>query len=323
MKRKTILPAAFALMMMVGVIFAFPLTVHAEEILLGRGAEGEAIGVETEEELLQLYRNAKSFDPVYYAAENPDVKAVYGYADYALYYHYFIYGRNEGRKPCKDAVGGEFARWKMSPHEADVKVKSKETGKPEKDIWKSYYGDTNIPWYCRQAEIDARLAADPKASAVAPAPAPAGSEKGIVAIKDLQNYGSLKKKMTDAEFQAAYNEALKIVQPLVGLSPEEQAKGIYSALRAMADNGTVSYSEEAPHYNDAYGYLINHTASCAGSARTTGLCLNMLGIGYEHVNENQWDHQWCRSSINGKMWIVDPYGMVCAPETAPYAHPML
>lgn len=43
---------------------------------------------------------------------------------------------------------------------------------------------------------------------------------GIVTIDKLQNYTSLKKKMTDAEFQTAYNEALKIVQPLVGLSRE-------------------------------------------------------------------------------------------------------
>lgn len=199
-----------------------------------------------------------------------------------------------------------------------------------------------IPVYCKDKEsdtvkqenakqetesnetaTDAKQIANPEATAPESIPASAAPIDGIVPIKNLANYSSLKKKMTDAEFQAAYNEALKIVQPLVGLSPEEQAKGIYSALRAMADNGTVSYSEEAPHYNDAYGYLINHAASCAGSARTTGLCLNMLGMSYEHVNENQWDHQWCRVNINGVIWIVDPYGMVCAPETAPYAHPML
>lgn len=158
------------------------------------------------------------------------------------------------------------------------------------------------------------------ASDTAPA---ADAPDGIVPIGNLANYSSLKKKMTDEEFQTAYNEALKIVQPLVGLSGEEQAKGIFNALRTMVDNGTVSYSEEAPHYNDAYGYLVNHVASCAGSARTTGLCLNMLGMSYEHVNENQWDHQWCRVNINGVVWIVDPYGYVCAPETAPYEHPLL
>lgn len=176
----------------------------------------------------------------------------------------------------------------------------------------------------RQTETasDAAPAAEPEEGGAAESTVTAPVD-GIVAINNLANYGSLKKKMSDEEFQAAYNEALKIVQPLVGLSREEQAKGIFKALRAMADNGTVSYSEEAPHYNDAYGYLINHTASCAGSARTTGLCLNMLGMSYEHVNENQWDHQWCRVNINGVMWIVDPYGYVCAPESGPYAHPLL
>lgn len=172
------------------------------------------------------------------------------------------------------------------------------------------------------ASDEASVSEDTAVPDTAPADDAAAPE-GIVSIGNLANYSSLKKKMTDEEFQAAYNEALKIVQPLVGLSQEEQAQGIFNALRAMADNGTVSYSEEAPHYNDAYGYLINHVASCAGSARTTGLCLNMLGMSYEHVNENQWDHQWCRVNINGVMWIVDPYGYVCAPEPAPYEHPFL
>ncbi|MDE6750199.1 MAG: hypothetical protein K2K21_14225 [Lachnospiraceae bacterium] len=188
-----------------------------------------------------------------------------------------------------------------------------------------------IPEYCKEVKsdtvnetaVDAEQTANSETATLESTLAPTASVEGVVALKNLANYSSLKKKMTDTEFQAAYNEALKIVQPLVGLSSEEQVKGIYSALRAMTDNGTVSYSEDAPHYNDAYGYLINHVASCAGSARTTGLCLNMLGMSYEHVNENQWDHQWCRVNINGTMWIVDPYGMVCAPETAPYAHPLL
>lgn len=323
---KKMLLSISACMLMAVVMAVSTLTVHAEEIVIGAGVGDVVITVETGEQLLGLYRNAQSFEPSYYANGNPDVKAAYGYADYALYYHYITYGRSEGRKPYKGALGGEFAKWKMTPMEASVKVLAVESGIPENDVWKYFYADNSIPWYYRQAEIDARLAADPQSPALDNASASAvlaAPVEGIVTIKELSNYNSLKKKMTDAEFQAAYNEALKIVRPLVGLSREEQAKDIYSTLRAMADNGTVSYSEEAPHYNDAYGYLVDHTASCAGSARTTGLCLNMLGISYEHVNENQWTHQWCRININGTMWIVDPYGMVCAPESAPYAHPLL
>ena len=119
-----------------------------------------------------------------------------------------------------------------------------------------------------------------------------------VPIKELANYKSLKRKMTDDEFAQAYEQARRIVTPLAFKSREEQLAGIANALREMVDDGTVAYSTDVPHYNDAYGYLVLHVASCAGCARTTGLCLNMLGIPYEHVNENQWSHQWCRVSVN-------------------------
>lgn len=151
-----------------------------------------------------------------------------------------------------------------------------------------------------------------------------GAINGIVPIDKLQNYKSLKKNMTDTEFQMAYNEALKIVQPLVGegLDKAEQAVIITLALRDMVDTGVVSYSTSYPHYNDAYGYLVNHVASCAGSTRTTGLCLNMLGINYEHVHENQWCHQWCRADVDGTIFVVDPYGYTCMPEEYAYWHPL-
>lgn len=54
-----------------------------------------------------------------------------------------------------------------------------------------------------------------------------------------------------------------------------------------------------------------------------GLCLNILGIPYEHVNENQWGHQWCRVNINGTYWICDAFGLYCGPEPAPYQYPYL
>ena len=144
----------------------------------------------------------------------------------------------------------------------------------------------------------------------------------IVPLGQLANYKSIKKKMINDEFQAAYDAALGIVQPLVGLGAEEQLTGIMIALRARFENG-MAYSTSANHYNDPYGYLILGAASCAGSARTTGLCLNMLGYSYEHVNENQWSHQWCRVNIDGTYWICDPYGLYAGPEPSAYAHPYL
>lgn len=148
-------------------------------------------------------------------------------------------------------------------------------------------------------------------------------QTNLVSIDKLANKKSLQKKCSKEEFQAAYDAAVQIVTPLVGLSEEQQLAGIASALRAMVDSGQVTYSDNIPHYNDPYGYLIAGAASCAGCTRTTGLCLNMLGISYEHVNENQWTHQWCRVNINGTYWICDAYGLYVGPEPAPYAHPRL
>lgn len=53
----------------------------------------------------------------------------------------------------------------------------------------------------------------------------------------------------------------------------------------------------------------------------TGLCLNMLGISYEHVHENQWCHQWCRADVDGTILVAEPYAYTCMPEKYAYWHP--
>ena len=143
-----------------------------------------------------------------------------------------------------------------------------------------------------------------------------------VPMDQLANLTSLRKKCTDDELRQAYDVALKVVTPLAKKSREEQLRGIMQELRRMFDSG-MTYSTDIPHYNDPYGYFVLGVASCAGCARATGLCLNILGIPYEHVNENQWGHQWCRVNIDGTYWICDAYGLYAGPEPAPYMHPYL
>ena len=114
---------------------------------------------------------------------------------------------------------------------------------------------------------------------VAPAASqPIIEQSGLVSIGSLANINSLKKKCSDAEFQAAYAAAAQVVTHLIGLSREEQLYGIAATLRSMVDSGQVRYSTETAHYNDPYGYLVLGVASCAGCTRITGLCLNMLRI---------------------------------------------
>lgn len=99
--------------------------------------------------------------------------------------------------------------------------------------------------------------------------------------------------------------------------------GIAVVLRDMVDSGQVVYSTDGVHYNDPYDYLVLGVASCAGCTRTIGLCLNILDISYEHVNENQWNHQWYRVNIGDTYWICDAYRLYIGPESEPYAHPYI
>ena len=142
-----------------------------------------------------------------------------------------------------------------------------------------------------------------------------------IPIKKLYNYKSLKKKQTDAEFQQAYDIALQIVLPLSGLPLEQQIIGIAQKLRVHYDAGG-KYSMSEPHYNDPYGFFVRTIASCAGCTRATGLCLNILGIHYQHINENKWKHQWCRINVNGKYWICDAFAYYAGEEYEPCKHPI-
>lgn len=273
------------------------------------------------------------FDAEYYAATYPDVKAALGTDPQKLLDHYLTYGMAEGRIPYAGAAPGSGVGTKAAP------VAS--TGNPAAKFDPNYYANT-------YTDVVAALGTDPSAllnhylsygRAEGRLPyagaAPGAAVEGIadtavnvqgtsqfVPVNQLANLKSLRKKMTDEELNAAYNVALEIVKPYAGLTKEEQLQGIAYSIRMIFENGGA-YSMSEAHYNDPYGYLILGTASCAGCARATGLCLNILGIPYEHVNENQYTHQWCRVEINGTYWICDAFGLYCGPEPAPYVHPYL
>ncbi len=144
-----------------------------------------------------------------------------------------------------------------------------------------------------------------------------------VPISRLANYPSVKKRASDAQFAEAYQVAAQISRRYANMPREQQLYGIAIDLRTLYDN-EMEYSMSAPNYDDPYGFFVRHVASCAGCTRATGLCLNQLGIPYEHVNENGYTHQWCRVPMpDGTHWICDAYGLACGPEPAPYRHPYL
>ncbi|MBR4907615.1 MAG: hypothetical protein IKZ43_01180 [Acidaminococcaceae bacterium] len=146
--------------------------------------------------------------------------------------------------------------------------------------------------------------------------------RNLVAAGQLDNKTLLHWNLTDEQYQMCYDAAVRFAQPLVHIESRKQIlKQLAIDLRKYFDQ-EVSYSTEAPHFLDAYGFFVNKAASCQGETCATGFCLNILGIEYEHVNHNKWKHQWCRVKVeDGTYWICDSYGLYCGPEPAPYLHP--
>ena len=64
--------------------------------------------------------------------------------------------------------------------------------------------------------------------------------------------------------------------------------------------------DENKYYRTPYGVLISGNATCAGTTRTLGRVLEFLGYEWEHVNENEWLHQWCVLTMDGKRGYADP-----------------
>ena len=137
----------------------------------------------------------------------------------------------------------------------------------------------------------------------------------------LPGNASLKKGMTAAEYKQAYDVALGIVNLHKGKEELDMLFNIVNEISIIYGSGV--HAEEGAHYSDVYGVFILKRASCAGVTRAVGLCMTILGIPYEHVNEGLWTHQWCRVFVKSEnaYFILDAQGGFMGEEPAPYKHP--
>lgn len=113
---------------------------------------------------------------------------------------------------------------------------------------------------------------------------------------------------TEAELEQMAKEEAKAIADYImnELSLNSDLKRIGAAARIVyeymsAGNTIPSYtinpdgsaSCNVVGYNRPFGTLITGYSTCAGDVRALGLILEYMGFEWYHVNENQWDHQWC------------------------------
>ena len=62
------------------------------------------------------------------------------------------------------------------------------------------------------------------------------------------------------------------------------------------------------YYRTPYGVFVVGIFTCAGATRALGLVLEFMGYEWQHANENQWSHQWCELTMDGKKGFADGMG---------------
>ena len=89
-----------------------------------------------------------------------------------------------------------------------------------------------------------------------------------------------------------YKTDLQKVQTAAQMVAQYAAKGKYGA-------------DTNKYYRTPYGVFITGNLTCAGTARALGRVLEFMGFKWQHVNENEWKHQWCVLYMDGKIGYAD------------------
>lgn len=110
--------------------------------------------------------------------------------------------------------------------------------------------------------------------------------------------------LTAAEKEAqARVIARQIANSITGNTDLEKVTKAAQAVEAYYARGI--HKESGNDYYTAYGVFIKGESSCAGTTRALGMVLEEMGYSWQHVNENQWAHQWVIITMDGQVGYAD------------------
>lgn len=126
--------------------------------------------------------------------------------------------------------------------------------------------------------------------------------------------GSSESAQKDAQARAV---AQQIAAGITGSSDLEKIRQAAQIVAAYCYNAT--YTSDDPDYKTAYGVFCKGVYTCAGATRALGMVLECMGYSWEHVNEHQWTHQWCRVTMDGQVGWADGMGGIADYGESPFA----
>lgn len=137
---------------------------------------------------------------------------------------------------------------------------------------------------------------EPEPAPSQPAPNNGGSDQQNNAAAPAGNTANSKKEQARAVAQQ--------IADSIGPGTDLERVGMAAAIVSdYCDRAT--YTTSGSDYCEAYGVFIKGEYSCAGATRALGMVLECMGYQWQHVNENQWAHQWCILEMDGETGWAD------------------
>ncbi len=103
-------------------------------------------------------------------------------------------------------------------------------------------------------------------------------------------------------------EAKRVVSKIItsSMSNLQKATAICNYITTTVD---VQYDQSSEAYktnygNEAYAALIMKIAACSGRCKAVTLLCDAAGLKSQHINQNQWTHQWNKIQMEDGSWIV-------------------
>ena len=102
-------------------------------------------------------------------------------------------------------------------------------------------------------------------------------------------------------------EAKKVISQIIkpGMSDYDKARAIcdYITNNVEVQSDQSSEAYKTNFGNEAYAALVLKIAACSGRCKAVSLLCEEVGISCQHINANEWTHQWNKVYIDGE-WIV-------------------
>lgn len=116
--------------------------------------------------------------------------------------------------------------------------------------------------------------------------------------------------LSGAQKQAQARAVAQQIAAGIGTQGTDLERVAKAAQAVSAYCSKATYTTEGSDYSQAYGVFIKGEYSCAGATRALGMVLECMGYKWEHVNPNQWTHQWCKVTMDGQAgWADGQIGM--------------